>query len=67
MWEHPTNSGLGMRDAIGTWLTYLAIALGCFSLLAAASPDSGVAPAPLINPGPIATVAAVQDHRPGRC
>jgi hypothetical protein len=35
--------------------------------LLAASPDSGVAPAALINLGPIATVAAVQDHRPGRC
>ena len=66
MWEHPTNAGLGDHDAIGAWLMCLAIALGCF-LLAEASPDSGVAPAPLINPGPIATVAAVQDHRPGRC
>jgi hypothetical protein len=67
MWEHPTSAGLGERDAIGAWLMCLAIALGCFSLLAAASPESGGAPAALINPGPIATVAAVQDHRPGRC
>jgi hypothetical protein len=67
MWEHPTNAGLGDHDAIGAWLMCLAIAFGCFSLLAAASPGSGVAPAALINSGPIATVAAVQDHRPGRC
>ena len=67
MWEHPTNAGLGKRDAIGAWLMCLAIALGCFSLLAAAGPDSRVAPTALMNPGLIATVAAVQDHRPGRC
>ena len=67
MWGHPTSAALGTRDAIGAWLMCLAIALGCFSLLAAASPSSGVAPAAWINSGPIATVAAVQDHRPGRC
>ena len=67
MWEHPTNAGLGRRDAIGGWLMCLAIAVGCFSLLAAASPERGGEPAALINPGPIATVAAVQNHRPGRC
>jgi hypothetical protein len=67
MWEHPTHAGLGKHDAIGAWLMCLAIALGCFSLLVVASPGSGVAPAALINSGPIATVAAVQDHRPGRC
>jgi len=61
------DAGLGKRETIGAWLMCLAIAVGCFSLLAAAGPDSGVAPAALINPGPIATVAAVQDHRPGRC
>jgi hypothetical protein len=67
MWEQPTNAGLADRDAIGAWLMCLAIAVGCFSLLAAASPGSGGAPAALINPDPIATVAAAQDHRPGRC
>ena len=67
MWEHPSNPELGTRDTVGAWLVCLAIAIGCFSFLAAASRDSGGAPAALINPGPIATVAAVQDHRPGRC
>ena len=67
MCEHPSNAALGTRDTISAWLVCLAIAIGCFSFLAAASRDSGGAPAALINPGPIATVAAVQDHRPGRC
>ena len=67
MWEHPVTFEFGARDAIGAWLVCLAIAIGCFSFLAAASRDSGGAPAALINPGPISTVAAVQDHRPGRC
>jgi hypothetical protein len=52
---------------IGAWVVCLAIAVECFSLLAAASPDSGGAPAALLNPDPIATVAAAQNQRPGRC
>ena len=67
MSEHHSNAGLGTRDTIGAWLVCLAIAIGCFSFLAAASRDSGGAPAALINPGSIVTVAAAQDHRPGRC
>jgi hypothetical protein len=67
MWEHSTDAGLGTRDMIGAWLVCLAIAIGCFSFLAATSRDSGGMPAALINPGPIVTVAAAQDHRPGRC
>jgi hypothetical protein len=67
MWERPSKAGFGARDAIGAWLVCLAIALGCFSFLAAAGRNSGGSPVALINAGPIATVAAVQDHRPGRC
>ncbi len=67
MWEHPITCGLGKRDVIGAWVVCLAIAVGCFGLLAAASPDGRGMPTALINPGPIATVATAQNQRPGRC
>jgi len=67
MSDHSLSSGRGARDVIGAWLVCLAIAVGCFGFLAPAHPTSGGAPAALINPGPTATVAAAQNHRPGRC
>ena len=67
MSEHPMAFEFGKRDVIGAWLVCLAIAVGCFGLLAAANSDRGGASAALINPDPVATVAAAQDHRPGRC
>jgi hypothetical protein len=68
MWDHPLSSGPGTRDVIGAWLVCLAIAVGCLGFLAPANPiTGGGAPAALINPGPTATVAAAQNHHPGRC
>jgi hypothetical protein len=65
--DHTCSSGHGARDVFGAWLVCLAIAVGCLGFLAPAHPTSGGAPAALINPGPIATVATAQNHRPGRC
>ena len=38
MWEHPTNAGLGKRDAIGAWLMCLAIAARVFQLTGRGGP-----------------------------
>ena len=38
MWEHPTNAGLGKRDAIGAWLMCLAIAARVFQLTGRGEP-----------------------------
>jgi hypothetical protein len=67
MWDHPAAFALGKRDVIGAWLACFAFGLACFALLAVAAPERGGPPAALINSGPIATVAAAQNHRPGRC
>ncbi|HEV2099289.1 MAG TPA: hypothetical protein VGR45_10230 [Stellaceae bacterium] len=67
MQNHPLSIPPGMRDVIGAWIVCLAIAVGCFGFLAPAKPGGGGAPTALINLGPIATLAAAQDHRPGRC
>ena len=67
MWDYPSSTAPDMRDVIGAWVVCLAIAVGCLGFLAPANPDGGGAPAALINPGPTATVAVAQNHRPGRC
>jgi hypothetical protein len=67
MWDCPVAIASGRRDVIGAWLVCFGFAAGCFALLAAAAPERGGQPAALINPGPIATVAAAEAHPQGRC
>jgi hypothetical protein len=67
MRHRPAPFAPGTRDVIGAWLVCMAVAAGCFTLLAAAAPERGGSQAALINPGPMVTVAAAQNHRPGRC
>ena len=69
---HPVLPDLGVRDVVGGWLVCLAVAAGCFALLAAAAPERGGPRAALLNPAAIATLAAAETHRadahrPGRC
>ncbi len=66
MSDHPAASAWGRRDVIGAWLACFAFGVACFALLAVAAPERGGPPAALINPGPIATVAAAA-YRQGRC
>ena len=64
--------GPRIREVIGAWLFCLAVAAGCFTLLAAASSGRHGRPAALISSDPVATVAAAaahraEAHRYGRC
>jgi hypothetical protein len=67
MSDHSAAFASGKRDVIGAWLVCLAVAAGCFGLLAATAPEPRGSPAALINPGPIGTVADAEAYRLGRC
>jgi hypothetical protein len=67
MWEYAAAFRLGGRDVIGAWLVCAAFGAACFTVLAVAAPDRGGSAAALINPDPIATVAAAELFRQRRC
>lgn len=67
MSDYPLELALGTREVIGAWLVCLAFGAACLAVLGAAAPEPGGAPAALINPGAVATVAAADTSRQGRC
>jgi hypothetical protein len=65
--DHPPELALGTRDVIGAWLVCFAFGAACLAVLGAAAPEPVGAPAALINPGAVATVAAANATGQGRC
>ncbi len=65
MRAHLSTLGPRVREVIGAWLVCLVVAVGCFTLLAAAAPGRDRQPAALISSDPTVTVTAAAAHRAG--
>ena len=66
MWN-PRAFALECRDVLAAWLVCMAIAAACLGLPPLAAALDGGGRAALINPAPIATVAAAGTDPAGSC